>query len=63
MAETNSFRVLKKKKKKTAKTKQSLFYESDHSGNQRLQPENFMCDSSVLFGLLVYKNIVNILLK
>lgn len=59
MAEANSFMVLKN----GIKTKQSLFYESDRSCNWQLQPENFMCDSSVTFGLLVYKATVNILLK
>lgn len=31
------------------KTKQNLFHESAYSGNQRLQPENFMCDSCYLW--------------
>lgn len=34
---------------KTVKTKQNLFHESVYSGNQRLQPENFMCDSCYLW--------------
>lgn len=44
------------------KTKQNYFYESPYRGNQWLQPESFMCDSSVIFGVIAQKNTVNILL-
>lgn len=38
---------------KWPKIKPNLSYESDLSGNQQPHPENFMCDSSDIFGLVV----------